>query len=184
MAKSTDQINAQEILERMRVNSKFETMSELAGFLRLSPQALNNALKRNSISLQLVLLYCAKTCESIEYVLYGIRSYNINVKHVLDPDVCLSIPETWFNDLGTKPFDTKFFTDSNGKSFLIDASVTGKKPANGTYAILAGSSVAIFGIKIRFDGSIVIEGEDQAIPADQVNKINILGKVIWKCEKV
>jgi len=177
-------LDAGAILKRMLKIAALETVIALAAKLGCSPQALGNSKARKSISFALLLQFCGIYDVTMEYLLYGIKL------SLVQPSAALPGEKYLMSPIGIDPGfiqsvyrlqtdNLRWFVDGNNVFYLIDVSTKSIK-SNGKFLICGNDYANVFDCKRLIDGSVMIEGEQQPLSIDDLQRhVTILGQAVW-----
>lgn len=190
-------IDFQEVVRRMKQCSLIRSDAELARFLGISPQALNNFKKRKDFPPSLLLRFREKTGASLDWIAYGlVYDYHpvniINQANGDHPDGGLAVKESWITSrLGVSPKDIiAVMLDGDGmeptlsQGELLFVDTTKKSGGDAIYALTINGVVVIKRVHRRMDGTLLVSNDNPKYPLSETmleGDANIIGQVVWRC---
>ena len=188
MAKLKEELNIVNIVSRMLAASGLTSNSQLAQLLGLSPQALNQLHKRDSISLHLLLLFKSKYDVSLDYLVYGtsgeshseiptdevdgyIEIEPLNVgKSIFFPKQLLPVPQKKGHFLKAYVLGEKIWVINSGDRNVVD----------GTFAFGDHNRPVFCECRVQWDGNVLIGDDSTPKTLTEIEKVGILGRVVWQ----
>lgn len=187
----------QGVVDRMKGIAGIQSDAELARYLEVSPQALNNFKRRGDFPPSLLLKFHDKSNASLDWVAYGSKEEDYVPVTVYDKGnkSIIALKESWIrNALGIAPTDLIAIMVSGddmeptlhqGDIALVD---TSRKNVGGSavFALTYNEMAIIRRVQRKLDSTLVISCDNTKYQPEEIDpnkapEVKVIGQVIWHC---
>ena len=176
------------VVKRMVEVSGSKTNQELASLLGLTPPALNQLKKRQSISLHLLMMIAEKFEASLDYLVYG-REYAVPLYPPQDEGY-IEIEPLHIENGKSIFFPKELLPAVQKKGFFLQSYVLGEKiwiinvadrhVVDGMFAFGDSTRPVFFECRVQWDGNVLIGDNSEPKTFDDITNVGILGRVVWQ----
>ncbi len=177
------------VVNRMIEVSGSNNYAQLASLLGLSPSAINQIEKRQSISLHLLLLIVKNFNCSLDYLVYGHGPISAGHTSALADESYIEIEPLHGEEGKAILFIKKLLPESEMIEDSLKFHAVGKKlwiiniadqnVVDGTFAFGDSIRPVICECRVQWDGKVIIEGDDKPKTIDEIKTVGVVGKVVW-----